>query len=175
MRAAALRGLLHYEGCCVARAAALRGLLHYEGCCATRAAAPRGLLPCSPTLMELVLQAHVFQTPIALRHVQRDFNKGADALTNLEFKHFAPQKNMVLVISHNSWFLLPKLMLLERVRAPELYSSPIFLSSTINVSQAFLRFRIRYTTPLGVCEPAWSLNRAGFSAAARQAPTLLFK
>ncbi|CAE8737486.1 unnamed protein product, partial [Polarella glacialis] len=41
--------------------------------------------PCSPILMELVLQAHVIHTPIAIRHVKRDFKIWADALTNNDF------------------------------------------------------------------------------------------
>ncbi|CAE8634286.1 unnamed protein product, partial [Polarella glacialis] len=48
--------------------------------------------PCSPILMELVLQAHVFHTPIAIRHVKRDFNIWADALTNSIFLGFCPAK-----------------------------------------------------------------------------------
>ncbi|CAE8582263.1 unnamed protein product [Polarella glacialis] len=70
--------------------------------------------PCSPILMELVLQAHVFHTPIAIRHVKRDFNIWADALTNSDFLGFCPAKEFVLDISDDSWLLLPKLMLLGK-------------------------------------------------------------
>ncbi|CAE8624621.1 unnamed protein product [Polarella glacialis] len=70
--------------------------------------------PCSPILMELVLQAHVFHTPIAIRHVKRDFNIWADALTNSDFWGFCPAKEIVLDISDDSWLLLPKLMLLGK-------------------------------------------------------------
>ncbi len=64
--------------------------------------------------MELVLQAHVFHTPIAIRHVKRDFNIWADALTNSDFWGFCPAKEIVLDISDDSWLLLPKLMLLGK-------------------------------------------------------------
>ncbi|CAE8641821.1 unnamed protein product, partial [Polarella glacialis] len=70
--------------------------------------------PCSPILMELVLQAHVFHTPIAIRHVKRDFNIWADALTNSDLGGFCPAKEIVLDISDDSWLLLPKLMLLGK-------------------------------------------------------------
>ncbi len=64
--------------------------------------------------MELVLQANIFQTPIAIRHVKRDYNKWADALTNKEFEHFSPAKEIVLDISDDSWLILPKLIRLGK-------------------------------------------------------------